>query len=322
MIKLLHECGILRYPQFFAPDDAGGSGGGSTSNPQGQAGGSNGGPKGEEKSPFDDLPWDELDDATKEHLEKAKEQFVATLQRTKRLEVDLGRTTELQRRFQSEFDRLKAELEKARGGPQPEKDDYLESVKVELKKAGYPDAEVDKMAPVFAGMFKSLTQIQKKELGHDLAPMAATVLGREAEAAFYTAMHSDPLGMFQENEVAQRVWDMVQERTKAGEQTNPAIAANLAKIAWADFQAAKKTNPNPPAPTEPPSFNFPGMRTGLAIPGGGAAPSFTPPPDPNAAKTTLNSDTEAALATTFKQMGSDTGVYPKKFQPAAKGARR
>jgi hypothetical protein len=326
MIKLLHDVGYCIYPmRFFAPDDAGGSGGSSQGGgTQGQAANDGGKKEGNEKTPFDDLPWDELDDTTRQSLEKIKGEHVATLQRARKLEGDLARTEGLQRRFQAEFDRLKAQVDKQTAPP--EKDDYLESVKAELKTAGYPDAEVDKMAPVFAGMFRSLTKIQKKEIGADLQPLAATVIGREAHSAFQEAMADDPLGMFQDKEVAQTVWNMVQERTKTGERTNPAIVANLGKIAWADRQAILKANdgkPPTPAPgDEVPAFNFPGMRTGLSIPGGGAAPTFVAPPDPNAPRTTLNADTEAALKTTFQTMGKDINVYPEKFKPTTTKGRR
>jgi hypothetical protein len=317
MIKLLHDRGVYPIGWYLSPD-TGGSGGGSPAGAQGN-GGQNGGPGGA-KTPFDDLPWDELDDGTKAQLEKIKGDFVATLQKSTKLEADLTKTQDLQRRFQADFDRLKAEHEK-RNAP-PEKDEYLESVRKTLTDAGYSKEEVDKMAPTFASMFKAVTGVQKKEIGHDLAPMAATVLGREAEAAFYNAQQSDTLGMFQDNEIAQAVWNAVQERTKAGEPTNANLVANLAKIYWADKQAQSKTGPNPPTPPDPNApkpFNFPGMRTGLTYPGAGNAPAFNAPADPNAPKTKLDSDTAAALETTFKIMTAGTDAMPKAF--AKKGGR-
>ena len=124
MIKLLHDRGVYPIGWYLSPD-TGGSGGGSASSAQGSGGQTNGGPGGD-KTPFDDLPWDELDDVTRTQLEKIKGEYVATLQRTTKLETDLGRTQEIQRRFQSEFDRLKAEHDKTTRPP--EKDEYLESV--------------------------------------------------------------------------------------------------------------------------------------------------------------------------------------------------
>lgn len=302
---------------FFDANTGGGSGGGSQGGAQGQpAGGGGQGGNGNQqtiKTPFDDLPWDELDDATKKQLETVRDAHVATLQRTQKLEADLGTSDKLARRFQSELDRIKADLDK--NNRPPEKDDYLESVKDQLVKSGFNKEEVDKMAPVFAGMFKNLLPTFKKEIGADLQPLAHTVLGREAESAFLHAKANDPLGMFAEPKVAERVWGMVEERTKAGEQTNHAIVSNLAKIAWADHQADLKANPNGPTQTQ--ATQPTQMRTAMTYPGASNAPTFQTPADPNAPKTQLNSDTEAALATTFKHMGADTGVFPKRFQPAA-----
>jgi len=322
MIKLLHERGVYPLGWYLSPD-SGVSGGGSQTGGAGGTGGQNGGGQGGAKTPFDDLPWDELDDVTKSQLEKIKGEFVATLQKTTKLEGDLGRTQELQRRFQADFDRLKAEHDK-RSAP-PEKDEYLESVRKTLAESGYSKEEVDKMAPTFAAMFKNITGVQKKEIGVELAPMAATVLGREAEAAFYHARNADTLGMFEDNEIAQAVWDAIQERTKAGEPTNANVVGNLAKIYWADKQAqsrAKDPNqPNPPNPNEPKPFTFPGMRTGLTYPGAGNSPQFNPPMDPNAPKHRLDNDTKAALETTFKIMTSGTDAMPKAFAKPAKGGR-
>jgi len=320
MIKLLHDRGVYPIGWYLSPD-TGGSGGGSASGAQGN-GGQNGGPGGA-KTPFDDLPWDELDDGTKAQLEKIKGDFVATLQKSTKLESDLTKSQDLQRRFQADFDRMKAEQDK-RTAP-PEKDEYLESVRKTLVDSGYSKEEVDKMAPTFAAMFKSITGVQKKEIGHDLAPMASAVLGREAEAAFYHARNADTLGMFEDNEIAQVVWDAVQERTKNGEPTNANVVANLAKIYWADKQAQSKAGPNPPTPPDPNApkpFTFPGMRTGLTYPGAGNAPTFNQQVDPNAPKHKLDNDTKAALETTFRIMTTGTDAMPKAFAKAKGGRGR
>jgi hypothetical protein len=101
---------------FFDANTGGGSGGGSQGGAQGQpAGGGGQGGNGNQqtiKTPFDDLPWDELDDATKKQLETVRDAHVATLQRTQKLEADLGISDKLARRFQSELDRIKADLDK------------------------------------------------------------------------------------------------------------------------------------------------------------------------------------------------------------------
>jgi hypothetical protein len=300
MISLIHG----RRTHFFAPDTGGSSGGGAAA-PAAQGQTSNGEGKSGDAAPpadpFKDLPWDELDDVTKAQLEKVRDAHVATLQRSTKLEADLKRTDGIARSFQSQLDRLKADAEK-RQQP-PEKDEYLESVKDQLRKSGFNPDEVEKMAPIFAGMFKNMVPQLKREIGQDLLPLANTVMGREAEAAFMHARNNDPLGMLNDPNVAGRVWEMVQERVKNNEPTNFGIVSNLAKIVWADLQAEQKLNPDANRNREA-NLNLtpPALRTGMSYPGGNNAPTFTPPPDPNAAKTTLNSDTEAALATTFRHM--------------------
>ena len=312
MVKYLYG----RRTHFFAPDTGGSSGGGTAASAKGPQANGDGksGDAAPPADPFKDLPWDELDDVTKAQLEKIREAHVATVQHSTKLEADLKRTDGIARSFQSQLDRIKAEQEKQ--ARPPEKDEYLESVKDQLRKSGFNPDEVDKMAPIFAGMFKNMVPQLKREIGQDLLPLANTVMGREAEAAFMHARNNDPLGMLADPNVAGRVWEMVQERVKNNEPTNFGIVSNLAKIVWADFQAEQKLNPDATKNREA-NANLapPALRTGMTYPGANNAPQFTPPVDPNAPKTTLNADTEAALATTFRHMGASTGVYPKRFQP-------
>lgn len=313
MLKLYYG----RRTHFFAPDTGGGSGSASAT-AQGQT--ANGEVKEGQAAPpdpFKDLPWDELDDVTKAQLEKIRDSHVATLQRSTKLEADLKRVDGIARNFQSQLDRLKAEQEKK--AQPPERDEYLEGVKDQLRKSGFNADEVEKMAPIFAGMFKNMVPQLKREIGSDLLPLANTVLGREAEAAFMHARNNDPLQMLADPDVASKVWEMVQERVKNNEPTNYGVVSNLAKIVWADHQAELKVNPDA-AKNRETNLNMmpPTLRTGMSYPGANNAPTFTPPPDPNAAKTQLNEDTRAALATTFRHLGAATGVYPKQFQPTTR----
>src|SRR6267142_5447368 len=97
-----------RSISFLAPDDGGGSGGtsGQSTNGNGDA---DGGQSKAITTPFDDLPLDELDDASRAKFQSAKENYIATLQSSDKLKTDLQKQEELTRRFQGDADRTKAE---------------------------------------------------------------------------------------------------------------------------------------------------------------------------------------------------------------------
>lgn len=303
---------------FLFPDAGGGSGAGALGPAANGAGAS--AAKDPLETAFDNLPWDELDSDSRTKLEEVKKLSVATLQQKKKAEDDLVRQTDLSKRFQSDHDRIKAELDgKSKQQQQNQPDPYVAAVHEELMQAGYDPANADKLAPVFAGMFKKIGVIQKKEIGTDLAPMAGAVLGNQATQAFQEASQVDQLGMFQVPEIAQSVWDVVVERTKRGEATTTDLVLNLGKMAWADRVVAERAAGREMAPITsnlsktPP---LPNMNSGaFNFPGSGGS-SFTPTiqqqRDPNAAKTTLGPEERAALAQSFKSMAAgDEKLYPK-----------
>src|SRR6187399_310115 len=111
MLKKMLYYGQIRGLRFLAPNDGGG-GGGNGGSTNGGAGASNeGGQQQEEiKTPFDDLPWDELPEADQLRLQKAKDEFVATVQLVPKLKADLEKTTNQAKQFQSRADRTEAEL--------------------------------------------------------------------------------------------------------------------------------------------------------------------------------------------------------------------
>ena len=316
MVKLYSKGGGVPM-HFVAPNDGGGSGGSSGQSSNGDGGG--------DKDPilavFESLPWDELDDDSRSKLEKARDASVATSQQARKAADDLKTAQELQRRFQGDADRLRAELEKAGLGEkkqQQQQDDPIHSaVKEELLRAGYDADNATKLSPVFASMFKRIGAIQAQELGTALQPMANTVLATQAQDAWQVAVQSDALGMFQEPTVAQRVWDFVKERVAKGEPTTPEIVANLGKMAWADHlmeKHAKGEEVKLPAPGElPKAPPMPGMNTGFTFPGAGNfSPIVRAPADPNAARTILDVDTANALASSFKTMLSGMDIKPPK----------
>lgn len=281
--------------RFSAPD----AGGGSDAGASGPA--ANGAATDIDPTLFDKLPWDELDDDSKAILETIKKNAVATLQSKTELDRKFQIADKNARQFQSEVDRLKAESQKGFKKEEPD-DPYAKIVTEALSAQGYTAQEQEKLVPVFADMFRKAGAVNKTEIGKDLAPMAGQVLASQAQDAWAMAQSSDPAGMLQIPEVAQKVWDRVKERVGLGEGNSPEFILSLAKIEWADHQIAQgKAGGNTPAlPVTPPNMNTGGFSYPGSGGGGLITPTATRAADPNAARTTLNDDTTRALAQTFK----------------------
>ena len=324
MVRLYSKVGE-RFIRFLAPDAGGASGSSSGADGAGSIQ--------LDVKLFDSLPWNELDDDSKAALEKIKAGTVATLQQQSTLSEALRTAQEIGRRFQGDYDRTKAELDKITGAREKanEQDPYLQAVGEELVKAGYAEADAKKLAPVFAGMFKRVGVLQKGEIGRDLAPMAETVLAGQANDAYLQALQMDTkLGMLQIPEVAQIAWDTVKDRVKQRQETTPELVLNIAKMAYADHLAAKGDGKSletgtPSAGAGGLSATPPSMRTGGLpfVPGSSmTAPAFNRVSDPNAARTQVNDDTRRALAETFKTMTAGTAIVPKELKDVMSTGRR
>lgn len=302
MLKLWQSKGVYAT-RFFTPDDGSGSGGSSGS----------GNGEGESiTTPFDDIALDELDEQTRQAIEKGKRDYIATLQRAAKLDVDLSHAQELSRRFQSEADRAKAEYEKVTGKSKTNKDDdpLLDGIRNDLKASGYKDEDVEKMAPTFLRMFTTFGGNLKQSIGKDLGPLASNVLMQQATTAFEQAQDNDTLGMLQVPEVAEHTWKHIQERVKTNQQTTPEIVLNLAKMAFMDY-AADKANKGEEieltVASKPDRKS--GVTTNFTFPGASRIrPTLPTSSGREGSKTTLNADTQQALASTFREMTRGTTV--------------
>jgi hypothetical protein len=300
---------------FFAPDD-GSAGTGATASDENGTGATGA----TTTTPFDRLDFNEFDEETRKELETARAAYVATLQENAKTKVELAHVTGLSKRFQSEADRLKAEQNKSKKDDEKE-DAYLEIAKAELKAANYPPEDITRLAPVLANINRRSADATRKQLGHDLSPLAGTVMATEATTAFASAQQNDRIGFMSIPAVAQKVWELVQERTTQGQVTNEAIVANLGKMVYVDHMAEEasagrtvtlpKNETAPVMSTRPNGFNYPGA-------GAAFTPAVPRTVDPKAARTTLNEDTQAALATTFAHMGRESGG----IKPTAFGGKR
>lgn len=297
MIKLYYNSRGGRIPLHFSAADGGGSSGGGASNEAGK--------DGEIKTPFDNLLWDELDDKSRAELEKAKTDFVATLQSKSKLEADLKHERDRVSQFQSEADRLKAERDKQTRNDKP--DPILDACYETLIATGYPEKEARALAAPFAEMHRKVGVIQKQEIGQDLMPMAQGVLANQATNAFQQAVQQDLLGGLKIPTVAEKVWQDVTAMVAKGQPVDVAIVANLGKMAFSDHMVAElRAGRTPALPTALPATPpMPGMNTGFSFPGAQIVPTFTPASEGNAAKYELNPETRAALAASFKSMTAD-----------------
>lgn len=318
MLGLYHRDGTNKF--LLGIDDGGGGGASGDSG----ATGSTGAGGGDDKivTPFDNIDLNEFEEDTRNELTKAKADFVATLQQTKKTAAELVHQQGLARKFQSEADKAREDLKKVQPRKEDEPDPYLEIAKAELKAAKYPEDQIEKLAPMFANMSRRTAEVQRKQIGADLGPLASSVIANEASAAFQTAQQNDTTGVMAIPQVAQHVWDLVGQRVQNGISTNPDFVANLAKMAFMDFWQAERAAgrevkfPNGSTPV------IPSMTTSsFSYPGSGAShlrPAIPPVRDPNAARTSLNEDTHNALMQTFGHLKRDTGIAPKAFQGTKK----
>lgn len=316
---------------FYSPEGDGSGGGG---------GGGATGASDEVKTPFDDIAVDELGPTERAAIESGKLQFRTLMANQKGLETRLGQQEILTRRFQSDADKSKAELNRifghgATGATGTTGDtEVSQVVKDALKSAGYKDQDIERLGPMFSTMLQQVGAIQKKDIGQHLQPMAAKVIENDATSAFNLAKDTSPMGSLQIPEVAEKVWTYIQERTKAGQATTVEIIHNLSKMALIDHMDTEaKAGREVKLPEFAGATGATGMTqqtTRFTYPGSGTprpAVRHTVPATGGASQ--LNSDTEAALATTFKSMTSglqnkDGGqITPKALEgKAGVGGRR
>ncbi len=290
--------------KFYAQDAAGGGSGASASGAAGAQ---------DFKTPLDDLPLDELDPKLKDQLTKARDQVIATLQKNK---ADSDKLTTDLRGFQSTADKLKQELQevKAKLPADTTEDQFLKAARETLIANKFKPEDVESMSPTFADMLRKSSKITSDQIQKQLGPLAAVTISTNAKASWDSACQNDSLGMLKIPEVANKVWDVVKEQVAKGNIVNDGFIINLAKQEYVNHTIEqKKAGKDVTLPDNPPN---PVMRTSPVFFGTASDAIVSPPADPNAAKTKLNEDTNAALARTFSEMGKEQKIYPKAYAPA------
>lgn len=305
-----------KYGQLlFAPDKGGSSGGQPSGTTQPDGG------EGEPNDPWAAIDWDNLDDASRKALETVKGQF-ATLQTT------AAQKDELARRFQSDHDKTQAELERIKRGlhtvatgeqpnqnvPKGPSQEYIAGVEQTMIEQGVNPAAAKAQAPIMARLLSAQEEAIMRRVTSGVAPVANMVMNHQAEQAFNYARATDTTGALSIPDVAQAVWNSVQELSSSGTQVTAETVQNLKGM---HFMAHAEKNPavfatlqmnnirGVPQVTQPMSGRpLPVSVTtgGFNYPGANFAPANSAPHDPNAPRTSLDAGTKQALQSIFSVM--------------------
>lgn len=310
---------------FFAPpNDPAGAPGNPAANQGGHQGGGAGGAAPNADDPFSKIDFDDLPPEIKTQLISAKEKF-ATLQTSSQQSAQQLEAAQRQARdFQSRHDKLAADVQRLTGGQNPQQTQNPQEVLVKqiediLIKRGVTPEQAKLQAPIHADLLAVRDETLKREIGTGLQPVIGSMLQQQANSAWQQVAANDRLNALQVPEVAQATWDGVLHLLSTGQQVTPEVVANLKNMHYSAhleanpaFQTGAPTLTQQPPMNQPPNQpTYPNTATRFSFPGAG---SFVTPPtqhDPNAARTTLNAETHAALAATFARMGS---IQPKAFK--------
>lgn len=265
--------------------------------------------------PFKDIDLNLVDQATRDAIESARQT----------LKTNEGRVATATK-LQSERDQLAAQVQKQQQDLQqlqsqsnrPTNDRGQDlTFEQELEQLyiaeGMEAPAAKRAAQVNAKVHTVALSRFEKRLGNQLAPVVGNVVESHARNAFEQAQESDQYGIFQNNEVAQRVWERSQQMAQQGEMPSAEVLLNFAKIyAW---EHGLTPNANPATPIPPSGdvltrgnmnsntkFTFPGASSGnhVRMPGT-INGNGNEPMDP---------ETHAALAATF----SNWEIKPKAFR--------
>lgn len=324
---------MLRYSKysriFYAPpDDRTGGGGPPAGDPAaGQAGGGASDGSSEFKDPTAGIDLDDLTPEVRKVVEDSRKGFAA-LQKAANDAKAAALAEEARRKdFQSNYDKLRVQVESlTKADPNLKSDpatEQLSKFTQILVKRGVPEPQARVQAEIMVEMMGDFGVELKKQIGQDLRPFAATVVSREAEASWHQAVNADKIGVLQIPEVAQLTWTQVQDMAQNGQQVTPQIVQNLSGMNYiAHLNKGGEPaggNPNPPVQQQQ-QPQLPNVGR-LTYPGAGALPQRHQIPDPNAPRTALDSDTDAALQTVMKQWAKGQGGVkaPGLREPAKKG---
>lgn len=316
---------------FRFPDNGANATTGSVGNPSaGQAGGgADDGSSGGFQDPTAVLT--DLDDLTPEIrkvIEDSRAGFATLQNQLKQTAADKLAEENRRKDFQSKFDQLQSQVKSLNGQTQQNQDPDAQSLK-DLEDILIAEGVDPKFAPAQARILhKTSAKMAEKlqaQIGKDLQPFASTIVSREAEFAWQQAVATDKTGALQNPEIAQTIWDKVQLMAQNGQQVNATIVQNLTGMEV--FARMQNGTFNPSTPTTQvqqtqQQQQFPNVGR-LTYPGAGNNTTRPVPFDPNAARTTLDPDTDAALQTVYREWNKGDGAVkaPGYRPPTTKGRR-
>lgn len=273
----------------------------------------------QQSSPWDNINLTELDEPTRRVVEAA----MADHRRVAGENASLRQAAETQRQQQQRQPNQPAGQQQQQQ-QQQQADPVAEHVRKTLRARGFTDQQIEQQAPIFTEMFSGVLPVLRDQLGRDFAPLAGTVISHENENNFRDAQTSEAgQRLFANPAVAQEVWNIVEQRTQAGQQFDTASILNLAKMVYFDHPPQGETSQQQQQqqPAQTGSSFFPNMQpapapqrsTGFSYPGAGFVRPTVQQTNPNAGRHQVNDDTRAALAQTFGEISRTTGVAPKDF---------
>lgn len=273
------------------------------------------------------LDLEDLDTDTRKIVEESRKGFAALQKQA--ADSEAARKNEELRRahFQSNFDKVRVELERLNGGRQQQQADprseRLAQLEGILVKKGVAAENAKVQAELMLDMMTAYGEGLKAEIGSDLRPFASTIIAREAEVAYGQSAQSDRVGALGIPEVAKIVQDQISEMVEHGQQVTKGVVDNLLGMAYFAHLQKGGQPPQQTTPVQQQQQQLPNVGR-LTFVGAGSSPAQFRAPDPNAARTTLDSDTDAALQVVFGTWAKgDSGVKAPAYRPPAvkKGGR-
>lgn len=308
---------------FFPPDTGGNTSGaaGSGQQPPAQQPAQQGTPPQQQgappsngfQSPFAGMDLELMDDQTRQAIQTAERQ----------MQEMHGRDAQ-SRTFQSAADALQAQnehllqqlQERQPQGQQPQhQQDPDEIMRGQIEQilldSNVPPAVAKQSAAMQLKMFKTVMQpAMRNDIGQRVAPFIQQQMDMTATDVFQSLKQSDPLGMLEDPEISQTVWDQIQTMHQQGQPVSEAIARNLAKIQYMNrleanggqalqrLQAQPQQQYQPHPPSVRPLGN---VQSRFTFPGAG---NYVPPPSSSGESNrggTLpaDADTQAAVLATI-----------------------
>lgn len=187
------------------------------------------------ESPFKGVDLNLLDDAARQAIQRAEQQL-----------KDLHGRASQASAYQSEKDRLTAQVKTYEATLQQLQNQQLQpnqnqqqqqqpltfeqELEQEYLANGIEGPAAKSLAKMNAKIFHKFGERVQGVQDQRLAPIIGNVVQTNTQNAFNEAMQSDRHGLFQNQQVAQAVWERAEQMANAGQLVNAGVLSNLARI--------------------------------------------------------------------------------------------